>query len=293
MVMLVLGFAAWGVRILLAAKFQILSASDPHAINILSLFVSHAALIGQQFVYFAVRFTEEKSKKAKIAELNASLEKLWQEREQIIRERQADRDNLLRDMHDGFGSQLSTLRILAEYGRLSPAEFTQSLSDIQADLHLIVDTLNQPAPALKDCLADMRYRLSRRIPAEHVKLHWRVSLDSAPQLSSRETLHVLRVLQEAINNALRHAKASNIWITANHDEVSGVLTASVRDDGLGMNDCGSSGRGITNMQHRMREIGAALDVRELSPGTEIVITLRRAQPADRARIPALAAGAGA
>lgn len=277
MAMLALGMAAWGVRVLLALNFQILSASDPKAMNVFSLFVSHAALIGQQFVYFALRFADEKNKKLKIAELNASLDRLWREREELNRARQSDRDNLLRDMHDGFGSQLSSLRLLAEHGRLSPDEFTQALSDINADLHLIIDTLNQPSPNLKDSLADMRYRLSRRVPAEHVKLHWRVQLDKAPELASRETLHILRILQEAINNALRHAKAGNIWIAASYDEGASTITASIRDDGLGMDKAKSAGRGMSNMQRRAREIGATLEVREWEPGTEVVLGFRPGQ----------------
>ena len=272
-VMLSLGLTAWALRIFLASNFHILSASDPKMLNVVSLFISHAALFGQQFVYFAVRFSDEKNKKLKITELNASLDKLWREREQINRDRQSDRDNLLRDMHDGFGSQLSSLRILTEYGRVSPAEITQGLSDIQSDLHLMVDTLNQAAPHLKDSLADMRYRLSRRVPSEHVKLHWRVQLDEAPELPSRETLHILRILQEAINNALRHAKAGNIWITASYDEGSRTFTASIRDDGLGIDKAGSSGRGMSNMQRRAGDIGAVLHVRELDPGTEVVLSL--------------------
>jgi hypothetical protein len=177
-----LGLLAWVTRVYLASNYQIASASDPQAVNVMSLFAAHIALIGQQFVYFAVRFTDEKNKKKHIVELRASLERLWREKDEINKARQMDRENLIRDMHDGFGSQLTSLRILAEHGRLTSADFSRSLSEIYSDLHLIIDTLNQPETNLKDALADLRHRLLRRLPAEHINLHWKVQLVQVPPL---------------------------------------------------------------------------------------------------------------
>lgn len=267
-----LGLLAWATRVYLASNYQIASASDPQAVNVMSLFAAHIALIGQQFVYFAVRFTDEKNKKKHIVELRASLERLWREKDEINKARQMDRENLIRDMHDGFGSQLTSLRILAEHGRLTSADFSRSLSEIYSDLHLIIDTLNQPETNLKDALADLRHRLLRRLPAEHINLHWKVQLVHVPPLSSRANLHLLRILQEAINNSLRHAKARNIWVSILYVKSSDTFSLSIRDDGLGIEEEARVGRGVSNMQGRAREIGAELHVRKLENGTEVELT---------------------
>jgi signal transduction histidine kinase len=277
LVMSAFGLVAWSARIYFASNYQIVSASDPQTLNVISLFVAHVALIGQQFVYFAVRFTDEKNKKTKILELSTSVENLWRERDEISKARQTDRENLIRDMHDGFGSQLTSLRILADHGRLSSAEFSQSLTDIYSELHLIIDTLNQPETKLEDALADLRYRLMRRLPAEHVQLHWQVELSEAPRLPSRITLHMLRILQEAITNSLRHGAPNNIWVIIAYYQATETFTVSVRDDGIGFDEKAGQGRGLSNMKVRAREIGAVLDLKRLDQGTEVKLTVRSQQ----------------
>jgi len=133
-----IGLGAWAVRVALAAGFNIEMATDSTLVNLLSLSTTHLALIAQQIAYLVVRLTEEKSKKQKIQELSDSLATMWAERQKLLEARQQDREQLLRDVHDGFGSKLATARMLAERGRLDQAQFAGYLEEITADLHLVV-----------------------------------------------------------------------------------------------------------------------------------------------------------
>jgi len=68
-----------------------------------------------------------------------------------------------------------------------------------------------------------------------------------------------RIVQEATNNAIRHGKARNIYIDV--VRVGGRVILTVEDDGVGINDEGTTeGLGLRTMRHRARMIGALLTV---------------------------------
>lgn len=171
-----------------------------------------------------------------------------------------EREKLLRDIHDGFGSQLGSLRIRAQHGGLTTSEISHLLEDISSDLHLVVDTMSHTEPSVADALADMRYRLSRRLGAKAALLHWKVDLEGAPHLEPRKVLHILRIMQEALNNALRHSGADRIEIGAEFDSTSRRLRTRVSDNGIGLPAFLRPGQGLSNMRERAREIGAELEI---------------------------------
>jgi signal transduction histidine kinase len=93
-----------------------------------------------------------------------------------------------------------------------------------------------------------------------VKLHWNLQVDHAPEVAPNVVLQILRLVQEALNNALKHAKATNIYLDFTYDEVGSELTISVADDGVGMGENMLFGRGQTNMMARARAAGGKLSV---------------------------------
>lgn len=87
--------------------------------------------------------------------------------------------------------------------------------------------------------------------------------------------HLFRIAQEALHNALRHAKASNIVIALRADE--NTITLTVSDDGCGLPEHRSrSGLGLEIMDYRATAIGATLTVRRSEKhGTVVDCTLHR------------------
>ena len=88
---------------------------------------------------------------------------------------------------------------------------------------------------------------------------------------SASAIHLYRIVQEAVNNAIRHGKAAHVSISlASHN---GRRVLSITDDGAGMESppLPGKGMGITLMNYRARMVGAALDVRSL-PGSGTTVT---------------------
>jgi signal transduction histidine kinase len=89
-----------------------------------------------------------------------------------------------------------------------------------------------------------------------------------PETDSFAATHLYRIAREAVHNAVKHAKATRIWMRLT-DDVYTMLT--VRDDGVGMDVAGTSnGEGLRIMGHRANLIGATLSLENAEKGGTIV-----------------------
>ena len=80
-------------------------------------------------------------------------------------------------------------------------------------------------------------------------------------------LNLLRVVQEAVNNAVRHGRARRIVLEFEADSTH--LVASVSDDGHGIPAGTPPGTGMLGMRERAALLGGRLEVRHRHPGTEV------------------------
>jgi len=209
-----------------------------------------------------------------VAERTAALQQAHEELLAAEREqaRQVERQRLLQDMHDGFGSQLATARLRMSQGQLSPVEGANLLGECLADLHLLADTLGGTDNSLVRALANYRYRCERRLAQTPARIRWHLLLAGCPPLPERNLLQLLRILQEGLNNALKHAQAHHIQVDVKYGRAEG-LRLSITDDGIGLPAAIPYGRGLGNMESRARDMGARLEFERLAPGTRLVLTL--------------------
>jgi len=194
--------------------------------------------------------------------------------EQQITLRLADeRERMMEDMHDGFGSQLTSARIRAENNVLSQAEIVDLLRECMADLYLVTDTFSHHEDSLFQALINMRHRYERLSPGgQVVNIGWILQLEHLPALCSRTILQILRIIQEALTNALKHTNAKTIDISACYTD-NERLTISIVDDGKGLPVDIQLGQGLLNIKKRARELGAQLELISQHPGTQVLLVL--------------------
>lgn len=183
----------------------------------------------------------------------------------------AERERLLREMHDGFGSQLSSARLAIEQGNLDLGAVGRILLECSQDLRIMVDTLGNEDGDLGNAVADFRYRTDRLLFGNGIGITWDIDIPELTRLPPTTILHILRVLQEAMNNALRHSGARHMTLAIKVAE--GQLVARVSDDGRGLQDMTREGRGMANMRKRCREIDASLQVTNTGLGTEVALMM--------------------
>ncbi len=218
---------------------------------------------------------------ARVAEKSAALEANYSRLAQAekLHALAEERQRLMRDMHDGVGGQLITALAALEGGRTAPADVAQIVRECIDDLRLVIDSMEPIEDDLLALLGSLRYRLEPRLNAAGIRLVWQVrELPPLPYLTPRNVLHILRVLQEALTNALKHAGATRITVTTGIDEAAGGALISVADDGHGFvpeAERGNRppGRGIGNMRRRAEAVGGSIAIDSGPRGTRITLAL--------------------
>lgn len=184
---------------------------------------------------------------------------------EVARSRSEERIRLLEDMHDGFGSQLQSARLMIENRVMSQGELVQLISECMEDLHLVVNILGNEGQTLHDALIDYRQRVQSRFVAIPCLIHWQLNLAGCPVLHDRVILQVLRIVQEALSNAIKHANARNITVSADMVGTDSVRIV-VADDGSGISPASRQGHGLNNIRKRCRLLNGVLEIAEAGGG---------------------------
>lgn len=214
----------------------------------------------------------------RVRQKHEELEENYQRLRTLERERAvtSERERIMQDVHDGIGGQLVSTLALVESGRGDPDVVADSLHEALDDLRLIIDSLDPDEGDLAAALGTMRLRLQPRLERNGIEVDWKVQ-DVPPieGFGPEQALQVLRVVQEAIANVLKHAGATRVGIqTGTSDEESRPTAyVEVDDDGCGMNDEAPPGRGLANMRRRAAALGGTLQVRSDGHGTRVRLRL--------------------
>lgn len=192
--------------------------------------------------------------------------------------RTRERERMAREMHDGLGAQLITALRGVERGGLSKEEVAEALQDGLDELRLLMDS-SDVGRSLHGALAAWRNRWDPRLTAAGLTLHWDVmpGLEGAT-LSEDAVLQLMRILQEAVTNAMKHAQCDRVTVHVAHEE--GMLWLSVTDNGVGINLSTAqqaSQRGLRHIALRAAQLGAQHSVLPLNPpahGTQVRVGLR-------------------
>jgi signal transduction histidine kinase len=179
-----------------------------------------------------------------------------------------ERERLLRDMHDGMGAQLMTALRGVERGTLSSGQVAQSLQDGLDELRLLMDSADI-GHHLPPALATWRNRWDARLSAAGLALQWHVDDALDPLVLPGDTVfQIMRILQEAAANIVKHAQASHLAMRATVEATGTVpcLHIELTDDGRGLGPAPlrTGARGLKNMNYRAQQIGAQLTIESLS-----------------------------
>lgn len=207
------------------------------------------------------------------AQLEKNFEQLVaSERAQVLSQ---ERERLVSDLHDGLGLHLLTALRMARADGMGRMALADTIQDCLDDLRVAIDSmsnLDDRDPVL--LLGSLRFRVAPRLSATGVQLDWSVVGDVPPQpwLDAPRALHLLRIVQEAITNAVRHGHATQVLLQV--EALADGVRVRVRDNGVGMtNSDQRGGRGMDNMHRRACALQAELKIHSTPGlGTEVVLT---------------------
>jgi len=241
--------------------------------------------------------TERKQAEEQIRQLNAELERRvldrtaelrkavtaleteFAERQRLEREileiSEREQSRLGQDLHDGIGQELA-----------GTAMFSDVLArQLQAEAHPLADSAAAIAAYIRATIESARRLAKGLYPIELNRYGLLLALKSladqtshrtgircelqrcgeAPPMPRSAEIHIYRIMQECVSNAVKHGKANHILIESLAGD--GTHTFTVTDDGVGFaKPAGSSGMGLHLMEYRARVIGATIDIEQPARG---------------------------
>ncbi len=185
-----------------------------------------------------------------------------------------ERLNLVRDLHDGLGGSLtgSIAAIERAPQNASAPYLLKLLHDLRDELRLIVDTSTHDAQNpgdFADQLVPLRHRMTRLLDAKGIVCRWHFDGLDGLRLPSARTLDVLRFLQEALTNVMKHSGASEVEILVRG--AADTLELAVTDNGIGIGEAPGHGAGMSSMRARARRLGGELHCDSVPGRTRIAM----------------------
>jgi two-component system, NarL family, sensor histidine kinase DegS len=207
----------------------------------------------------------------------------------ILEGQEEERKRLAMDIHDGIGQMLSSLKFQIESidsGRPSE-EIQQKLSEIQQLIGQVIKEVRRVTFNLKPTvLGDYGLQAALNVFIKEIgkltdiKISYRTEGDTTVRLPQKVENNIFRIIQEAINNAIKYSAGTHIQVVLTQREND--MTIEVLDDGNGFDEKLvearsvniESGRGFFNMYERTEYINGHLNIKsEPGKGTRVVLTL--------------------
>ena len=190
-----------------------------------------------------------------------------------------ERERIMREMHDSVGANLVSALAIAEHGDAS-SRTVATLKRSLTDLRIAVDSLEQVDGDITPLLASFRHRMEPELRAAGWRFDWRVEdVPTLEWLDSANALHILRILQEALSNALTHSGGDVIAFGSKLSVRAGApgIEISIADNGIGLDrpsylgSKGTGGKGQANMLARARALSAQLSFANAEGGGAMVM----------------------
>lgn len=183
-----------------------------------------------------------------------------------------ERERIMRDMHDGIGGHLVALATrLQEEVDPKLCDIRNKVQNCITDLRLVIDSLDPMLNDLPTLLGTMRMRLAYLLESAGMTLQWEVEdLPVSIETGPNRNLQIMRIVQEAITNSIKHSHAERLLVSASFEHATRRVRVQVKDFGSGF--CGESltiSRGVKNMQFRAEKIGAEIKVSSSAEGTVV------------------------
>ena len=191
-----------------------------------------------------------------------------------------ERQRISREMHDDLGGNLTSLIYSAHILKSQQpnnqqiAKIANIADDISETINEIVWSLNAHQNKLSNWVFYTKGRLSELLENSDLDFKFEIP-ENLPErtLSDEQKRNLYLVVKEAVNNTIKHAKATTVSIKMNFEQ---GIAIQIQDNGIGFNDSTKtktgSGNGLSNMKSRMEEIDGKISWKN-QDGTLVEISL--------------------
>lgn len=205
----------------------------------------------------------------------------------IIENQEKEQNRIAKDVHDGIGQMLTGLKYNLESIDTSDVEKAtakiEHLKELTTNIikGVRTATFNLTPPELTDhgimpAIAKLTQELSKLTGKQIVVFN---KTDFNQRLDSLTEINIYRIVQEAINNAIKYAESTHILVSLSHSK--NILSIVIDDNGKGFEPSkvkkikeGDGGMGMTFMRERIKYIGGRLFLNsEIGKGTRVTLNI--------------------
>lgn len=233
----------------------------------LFLLIAVILVLGLSFLAYAI-YTQRKQKEKQLI-LEAELEaiRLKAEAEKMLN---GEKVRISKELHDNIGSYLTFIHSMVDADELKATADPAKMDELKnltgetiRELRKTVWLINRSDVSLDELGVKLR-EFFRTVP----KLSLQVSGDGSRTIQAHRATELIRIIQEAVNNAVKHSKTDKIQVLITQEAEK--LLVEIKDEGCGFDTTGtSSGFGLDNMKARAQVLKAELKIRSGQGGTSI------------------------
>lgn len=175
--------------------------------------------------------------------------------------------NVARELHDNIGQLLTLIRLQLEQEKLDSEEIAEKLAPVDNTLSETIDQVRMLSHSLNTDYLEtqgLNYAISKEVDRlsklRKLKVHWNTD-DAEPDFDKGRRIMIFRMMQEVINNTLKHSGAKNITISM---QAADRFVLEIKDDGRGFDQeqvmVSGKGSGLSNLQKRAKLAGVTLNI---------------------------------
>ena len=245
-----------------------------------------------ELLIIASEITARKAAQIEIARLTKESfeEKMNQQKvisSKIIENQEKEQNRIAKDVHDGIGQMLTGLKYNLESIDIKDINKTASkiehLKELTSNIikGVRTATFNLTPPELSDhgivpAITKLTQELGK-LTGKHIVLFNKTDFNL--RLDSLVEINIYRIVQEAINNAIKYADSTHILVSLSHSE--NILSIVIDDNGKGFDPHkvknvknGEGGMGMTFMRERIKYIDGRLFLNsEIGKGTRVTLNI--------------------
>ncbi len=186
-----------------------------------------------------------------------------------------------RELHDDIGQKLTVAKLMT--AQVIPQVEEKTKGNLKEISDLLGESIQDLRNMSKNFITDqveyfgftdsLERELRRIRKLGFISLNYQKNADEI-DINPKHSLILFRMVQEMINNVLKHSKATELSVVL-HDEHE-ILRIKIKDNGVGFNERERAGSGLKNIEHRANLLGAKLQISsKINDGTEVNITYNK------------------
>jgi len=198
---------------------------------------------------------------------------------EVFNAQERERKKIGEELHDNINQVLATTKLYLELARENPSmqgdmilRSSENISVVIAELRKLSKSLSPPSlgdlglvPSIEDLLNSILHASKLQVSFFHDEFN-------EDSIDNEKKLTVYRIIQEQMNNILRHANAHDVTIELKNNESH--LNLTISDDGVGFDpDVPFTGIGLKNIKNRAKLYNGTMHI-DTAPGEGAVLHVR-------------------